>query len=473
MANRFQTPFPEFFDDNGNPREGARLFFYTTGTAAKLDTYSDASRSIANTNPIVLNEFGRPDVAIFLKDQDYKVVLVAPGVDDPPTSSIWTADPVRPSDIVQMSIRKTGSGSPTGVVAGTAGSAGVLPTEYWDYTNNILYECTTTGTISTAVWTAINSTSNAAFFEPAGRLTLTSGTGVLAADVASGTAVYYTPFKGNAAPIYSGTTFTMRTFTELTLTLHSSHTLNGIFDVFLIDDSGVLTLVTGPAWATPTAAAGARGTGAGTTQISRTLGMYTNTVSMTGRNGATTYTVGANRGLYLGSLYIDGTAGQVSCHISLGQNRKFGVWNAFNRRRILLQVADSTAAWAYTTSAWRASNNSTSNKATVFAGLPEEEYDISFTQIGGSSDNNSTANLGIGIGWNSTTSTTGKRGIHNSSLGLVGVFNQQKDLVAGLIQAPSIGINDVWSVENGNGGSSGAFNGSANSGMLLTARYFG
>lgn len=441
MANRFQTPFPEFFNDAGEPREAARLFFYQTGTSTKLDTYSDASRTVANTNPIVLNEFGRPDVAIFLKDQDYKVVLVAPGTDDPPTSSIWTADPVRPSDIIQMSIRKTGSGSPSGLVAGTAGSAGVLPTEYWDYTNNILYECTTTGVAAVALWTAINSTSNASFFAPAGRLTLTSGSPVLAASVSSGTTVYYSPFSGNAAPIYTGTTYAMRTFTELSLTLHSSHTLNALFDVFLIDDSGVLTLVTGPAWSTSTAGAGARGTGAGTTQLTRTLGLYTNAVSMTGRNGGTTYSVGANRGLYLGTIFIDGTAGQVSCNIEYGQSRKWGVWNAYNRQPMFLKAGDSTATWTYNSGAYRASNNLTTNSLTVFSGLAEEYYNLTAHQVV-TSGTVQLSGSRVGIGYNSTTVNSAAAG----RFGGGGGANEQF-MTARYIAPPALGINVITLLE--------------------------
>lgn len=44
------------------------------------------------------------------------------------------------------------SGSPTGQLAGTQGSATTSASIAWDYTNSVLYVCTTTGTTSTAVW---------------------------------------------------------------------------------------------------------------------------------------------------------------------------------------------------------------------------------------------------------------------------------------------------------------------------------
>lgn len=46
------------------------------------------------------------------------------------------------------------SGNPNGQLAGTAGSATTNAQFAWDYTNGILYVCTTTGNAAAAVWTA-------------------------------------------------------------------------------------------------------------------------------------------------------------------------------------------------------------------------------------------------------------------------------------------------------------------------------
>lgn len=52
----------------------------------------------------------------------------------------------------------THAGNPNGSLAGTAGVAGTsAPDTCWDATNALLYLCTTTGTATTAVWTAVNS----------------------------------------------------------------------------------------------------------------------------------------------------------------------------------------------------------------------------------------------------------------------------------------------------------------------------
>ena len=319
MANRFENPFQQFFTSTPAPYSGGVLRFYASGTSTPLAVYTDSGLSAGSATSVTLNSAGRPSQAIFLQNLEYKVTL-----EDSGGSIIWTADPVSTSDFSAQAKFKGYAGNPNGNVAGTAASTTIPADVIWDYTNNIEYVCTTTGVAAAAVWTAVNaSASTPAVPEPQGRLTLTSVTPVLAADVVAATAVYYTPFAGNLVPIYNGTSTVPTTFSELTLTLVASHALSTLYDVFVFSNSGVLTLATGPAWNTSTAGAGARGSGAGTTQISRLNGFWVNTVSMTGRNGSTTYTIAANRGTYLGSIFIDGTAGQCTCHVSFGQSRKW------------------------------------------------------------------------------------------------------------------------------------------------------
>lgn len=386
MAGRFINPYPQFLNSTPTVLSGAKLFFYAAGTSTKQNTYTDRALTIANTNPVVLNSAGYPSTEIWLQDLDYKVVL-APSTDtDPPGSAIWTSDYVRARDSAIIAKTVTGSGAPNGSVAGTAGSASILPDFYWDFTNSILYVCTTTGTISTAVWTAINASTAASVVPaPQGYLTLTTATPIIASDVTAATAVYYTPFVGNLVPIYNGSSFVPTTFTEQTLSLVASHAASNIYDVFMFNNGGVPTLVTGPSWSagtlgSVTAGSCARGTGAGGAALSRVNGIYTNAVQMTGRNGATTYTINANLATYLGSIFMDGTNGQVSCHRSYGQSRKWGVWNAFNRQDIVLKAGDSTASWVVGTTAFIAINSSTLNNASCFVGLAEPYIDAEYLQ---------------------------------------------------------------------------------------------
>jgi hypothetical protein len=315
---------------------------------------------------------------------------------------------------------------------------------------------------------------NTALLEPSGYLTLTSGTPVIASDVTAATAVYYTPLRGNQIPIYDGTIFSIQTFSELTLTLVANHLASQIYDVFIINDSGTIRAVTGPAWTTATAGSGARGTGAGTTELQQLNGIWTNKVSMTGRYGASTTTVAANCGTYVGSIFMDGTNGQISCHRTFGQSRKWGVWNAYNRKRLYLMAGDSTASWNYATNTVRASNNSSANSLTLFVGLQEETCDLKQSQYCGASIGNGQTNSpSIGIGYNSTSAYTQKSGSHSSANSTGATYTFNTTLYANAKVIPTIGINTVTALENGNSsGTTTTFNGGA-ANQMLSAEWSG
>lgn len=445
MAQVLFPPFFQMLDDTPVVLAGYRVFFYESGTSTKLDTYRDSDLATPNTNPIVLDSEGRFPYAVFGENRDYKVIVGLPSTEDasdPPSTTVYSRDPVRSNDLTTFMEMKVGSGAPTGAVAGTAGSSGVVPTGYWDYTNNIEYRCTQTGAAAAALWTALNASSAAAAVPPPqGYLTPVSATPVITSDSTSATALYYTPDVGNLVPINNGATFTPTEFSELTLTLASQHALNTIYDIFVFSNSGVLTLITGPAWSVSTAGSCARGTGAGTTQISRVKGLYTNTVAITGRNGSTTYSVGANLATYVGSLLVDGTAGQVTCHRSWGQNRKWGIWNAFNKRPIRLLCGDSTASWAYNTATVRQSNAATGNAISMFTGLAEEIGVCMFNQ-----QLNTGGGVGsFGIGYNSTTAYSGT----------IAMPSQQAAQAAGIsgiancTAMPALGLNKFNALEKG------------------------
>lgn len=287
-------------------------------------------------------------------------------------------------------------------------------------------------------------------------------------DQSAKTAVYYRPFRGDLLPIPDGTDITVRAFTELTLSLVSSHAANAIYDIFAFDDSGTIRIGTGPAWTTPTAGSGARGTGGGTTELDVLHGLPVNKVSMTARNGSSTYSVGAKCGIYLGSLSMDGTNGQVSCLPAYGQSRKWGVWNAFNRLPISLKMGDGTTSWIYATNTIRQSRATAGNTIAAFCGLAEERIAIRFlqtaTQVSGSSGST------IGIGINSTTAYSGK----NGSTANGALASQPTEMAASYTLAPALGINNLNALENAIGGqvNNTTFYGTE-AAMLMTADWNG
>lgn len=67
----------QFFDNAGKPLSGGKIFAYQSGSFTILqDTYSDAAGTVANTNPIVLNSAGRPEVSVYLDmSLSYNIVL--------------------------------------------------------------------------------------------------------------------------------------------------------------------------------------------------------------------------------------------------------------------------------------------------------------------------------------------------------------------------------------------------------------
>ena len=363
------------------------------------------------------------------------------------------------------------NGNPNGQLAGTAGSVNTNASLAWDYTNGILYVCTTTGNAAGAVWT--NPVSGS-LPQPAmqGYLTPVSNTPIITGDSVGATAVYYTPFVGAWAAVHNGTAIIPYRFTQFQLTLSASQAANNIYDIFLAYNSGTPVIGTGPSWAagsggSVTAGSCTRGTGSGGTAINRdtTTGLWVNTVSMsliynTGA-GNNTITVAAGQGVYLGSIYIDAAAGQVTCHRSYGQNRKWGIYNAYNQQDIYLKAGDPSGSWIYNTAVTRASNNTPAgysstefnagsgtacNGLVILDGLAGGSYTLDFIQRLNANNSGNQAFLSMGVGVNSTTAMSGKIGVL-SAVGSNAVQNTG-DGSARYLMPPSLGINNICALEN-------------------------
>lgn len=66
-------PCFQFFDSNGNPLAGGRVFSYLAGTSTLENTYIDAGGIQQNTDPIILNSGGF--ACIWLANKSYKFVV--------------------------------------------------------------------------------------------------------------------------------------------------------------------------------------------------------------------------------------------------------------------------------------------------------------------------------------------------------------------------------------------------------------
>lgn len=76
-----------FFDANGEPLSGGKLWSYVAGTTTPIQTYTDRSGTSFNTNPIILDSEGYCDV--WLGPGYFKFVLM-----DANDVTIWTKDNV-------------------------------------------------------------------------------------------------------------------------------------------------------------------------------------------------------------------------------------------------------------------------------------------------------------------------------------------------------------------------------------------
>jgi len=115
VGNAFQ-----FFNNEGLPLNGGKLFTYQAGSTTPFPTYTDVNGLIANTNPIILGTDGRPPSTIWLTDGFfYKFVLT-----DSSDVTIQTYDNL-------YGIIGTAPSPPTPLPAGTivlwSGSIGSIP----------------------------------------------------------------------------------------------------------------------------------------------------------------------------------------------------------------------------------------------------------------------------------------------------------------------------------------------------------
>lgn len=238
---------------------------------------------------------------------------------------------------------------------------------------------------------------------PGGRLTLSTGVPVMNATVSAATTVYYTPYIHDNILIYDGTNWIPTVFTELsqattdTTKSPAAVTTNSNYDIFVWNDSGTIRATRGPAWTSDTA----RGTGAGTTQLVRTGGIFLNNNSIT--NGPA-----ASRGTYVGTIRSNGSSQIDWIYGALavgGTAASFGLWNNYNRISFMTTVEDNTSSWTYASPTYRASNNSNAMRVSFIRGADEDGVVATFTQP--STNGVSTGGGFAGVGLDTTTGVSG------------------------------------------------------------------
>lgn len=176
-----------------------------------------------------------------------------------------------------------------------------------------------------------------------GRLTLTTGTPITTSDVTGAGTLYYTPYLHDRVVLYDGTRWKMWTFTERSLSLTLTSTK--IYDIYLFNSSGTLTLFRGAAWTNNTTRADAL-----TTQN----GVNVNSVDYSGSSGPA-----AKCGLYLGTIYATGTN---TTEDSVTNRVMVNQFNPVQRRLLLTPgYLNDGSSTTYTTSSttWVTANGGT------------------------------------------------------------------------------------------------------------------
>jgi hypothetical protein len=79
------TPKMQFFDANGVPLVGGKLYTYAAGTTTPLATYTDSTGQTANANPVIADSRG--EMSVWLGGLFYKFVLKSAT-----DTTIWTVD---------------------------------------------------------------------------------------------------------------------------------------------------------------------------------------------------------------------------------------------------------------------------------------------------------------------------------------------------------------------------------------------
>ncbi len=93
-----QNTHQQFFDSNGVPLVGGKVFFYASGSTTKQNTYTDSTGTIPNADPMITDAAGRLAQAVWMTGGlTYKVGVTLSTEPDPPSNFItpWPLDNIK------------------------------------------------------------------------------------------------------------------------------------------------------------------------------------------------------------------------------------------------------------------------------------------------------------------------------------------------------------------------------------------
>ncbi len=363
-----------YFNTNGAPLVGGKLYSYAANTTTPQATYNISTVNVLyqNANPVVLDANG--EAAVFLDSSlSYKFVLK-----DSLDNVQWTVDNL--AGTLTSDAVATASIQASAVTTAKIADDAVTADKLRDDASVDANRAVTTDHIRDYAITLPKLSSP----DPRTngfRLTLTTAVPVTTTDVTSATSIYCTPFKGNQIALYNGTRWIIRTSVEFSLAL-GTLTSGKPYDVFCYDNSGVATLEF-LVWSSDTARA---------TALALQDGVYVKSGTATRR--------------YMGTFYTDSTT-------TTKDTLQFRyLFNADNQVKRPLLRRDTTASWTYNSATIRQANASTSNQVEVMNGLDINAVEVALQATHGGTGN---GDFAVYIGLDSTTvvTTTGVGGSGN------------------------------------------------------------
>ena len=211
----------QFFDSNGDPLSGGKLYTYAAGTTTPLVSYTSSSGATPNANPIILDSAGRVANQIWLTSNAvYKFAMYSAS-----DVLIWTKDNiggiVASNALANTNSTATAGASLVGFLQFGAGAVGrTVESKLSEIVTPYDFGAAGDGTTddTTAVQSALSTTAKQVYF-PAGLFRITStvtsavddrtinGPGILTATTAIGTALTVTGDRNEVAVNIDGNEF--------------------------------------------------------------------------------------------------------------------------------------------------------------------------------------------------------------------------------------------------------------------------
>lgn len=210
-----------------------------------------------------------------------------------------------------------------------------------------------------------------------GRITLSPTEAVSLTDITgvSATTLYLLPFNGSSIALYDGTAWVEERIPAVGISTPILATTNTMYDVFVYNNSGVLTLEL-IAWANDA----------------------NRSVALSVQDGVWVKT-GAAGHRYVGNMRTGTVSGQSEDSLL----RRF-VWNNYNRRERKLLVLEPADTWTYSTATYRPWNNNTANRVEFIRGLADSAVNLRFSGLCNTAINGGTPTLSIGLDSTTTSS---------------------------------------------------------------------